>query len=66
VSYPSVEFRDDSQGTSEVAIIGAHDEGKHIAASTTAKAIEDLFVRMNIEGWMTLAVEWAQAEELTT
>ena len=51
---PSRQFSNDSQRGKEVATLNAHHEIEQITASATAEAVEDFFLRMDVERRMPL------------
>lgn len=62
--YPFRKVSNDFQCAEKVAALNPHDEIEYITASATAEAMENLFSRVNVERWMTFAVEGTETEEL--
>ena len=56
----------DFQRVTEPTPLSAHDEIEDIAADTTAKTMENLPLRVNVEGWVTLSVKRTEANVLLT
>jgi len=58
------EFGDDLQRAKKVTARGAHDESEQVSSGPTPEAVENLFLSVNIERGMALAVDWTEADEL--
>jgi hypothetical protein len=64
-SYPFQEIGNSSQGVIEITPRSAHDKREDVAPSATPKAVEDLFLGVNVERRIAFGVEWTEANELT-
>jgi|SRR6516225_2237996 hypothetical protein len=62
--YPFRKFGDDLKRATKVTSRNAHDESEQIPSGSTSEAIKNLFLRVNVERGMALAVYWTEAHEL--
>jgi hypothetical protein len=64
-SYPLGEFRDNFQGTAEIAARRTHHKNKNITTSAATETFENVFLRINVERGIAFGMQRAEADELT-
>jgi len=64
--YPFGKVGNDLHCATKVAACSAHDEGEHVSSGSTPEAVENLFLRVNVERGMPLAMDRTEADELAT
>jgi hypothetical protein len=57
-------LRKDSESVAKIATFDSHDESENIPAETTAKTLPKFSVRLDVEGRVTLRMEWAETDIL--
>jgi hypothetical protein len=63
---PFGRFGDYFESTAKIASSRLHHKSEHVTAALTPEAVPNAALRINVERWVPLTMQWAKANELAT